>query len=214
MNLTLRHSLALAIAASTLSVPASAAVITFDDLPHVEDIQSPYQGFTWDYWTAINGDLFGDYGSNGYTNGVVSGPNVACACANDFSQSAQSISSASSFTLGSGYFTSGWNDGATLQVTGFDGADTLYTTSAVLNMSGPSLLVFNWSGIDKVTFSISGGTRNPNVTGTGNYFALDNLTITPGDIAPGVPEPKSWALMIAGFGLVGFALRRRVTALA
>ncbi len=27
--------------------------------------------------------------------------------------------------------------------------------------------------------------------------------------APGVPEPQSWALMIAGFGLVGAAMRRR-----
>jgi PEP-CTERM motif len=26
----------------------------------------------------------------------------------------------------------------------------------------------------------------------------------------GVPEPASWALMIAGFGLVGGAMRRRV----
>jgi hypothetical protein len=32
--------------------------------------------------------------------------------------------------------------------------------------------------------------------------------------APGVPEPASWALMIAGFGLAGAALRRRRTALA
>jgi hypothetical protein len=27
--------------------------------------------------------------------------------------------------------------------------------------------------------------------------------------ALGVPEPASWALMIAGFGLAGFAMRRR-----
>jgi hypothetical protein len=31
--------------------------------------------------------------------------------------------------------------------------------------------------------------------------------------APGVPEPASWALMIAGFGLVGAAMRRRKLAL-
>ncbi len=40
--------------------------------------------------------------------------------------------------------------------------------------------------------------------GLGNSFAA----------AGGVPEPASWALMIAGFGLAGAALRRRRTALA
>jgi hypothetical protein len=29
-----------------------------------------------------------------------------------------------------------------------------------------------------------------------------------------VPEPAAWALMIAGFGLVGAALRRRTAAIA
>lgn len=33
--------------------------------------------------------------------------------------------------------------------------------------------------------------------------------VVPGDPAPGIPEPASWALMIAGFGLVGGAMRRR-----
>ncbi|MFS0738151.1 choice-of-anchor C family protein [Sphingomonas sp. 1P06PA] len=35
--------------------------------------------------------------------------------------------------------------------------------------------------------------------------ALDNVTVT------AVPEPAAWALMIGGFGLVGGAMRRRVT---
>lgn len=39
---------------------------------------------------------------------------------------------------------------------------------------------------------------------------LDSITVTGG----GVPEPASWALMIAGFGLVGAAVRRRRAALA
>ena len=35
-----------------------------------------------------------------------------------------------------------------------------------------------------------------------NYKQLDDITIT------AVPEPESWALMIVGFGLVGFGARR------
>ena len=38
--------------------------------------------------------------------------------------------------------------------------------------------------------------------------AYDAVTLT-NAIPGGVPEPASWALMIAGFGLVGAAARRR-----
>jgi hypothetical protein len=36
-----------------------------------------------------------------------------------------------------------------------------------------------------------------------SYFLLDNISVTT------VPEPASWALMIAGFGMIGAAMRRR-----
>ncbi len=39
---------------------------------------------------------------------------------------------------------------------------------------------------------------------------LDNVVVSTG----AVPEPATWAMMIAGFGLVGSALRRRKTAVA
>ncbi|MCG2841736.1 PEPxxWA-CTERM sorting domain-containing protein [Sandaracinobacter sp. RS1-74] len=35
------------------------------------------------------------------------------------------------------------------------------------------------------------------------------VTYTPENAGPAVPEPASWALMLSGFGLVGFAARRR-----
>lgn len=42
-----------------------------------------------------------------------------------------------------------------------------------------------------------------------------NFLLTPENfIAPGVPEPASWALMIAGFGMVGGVLRRKSQQLA
>lgn len=42
-----------------------------------------------------------------------------------------------------------------------------------------------------------------------NSFEIDNLAIP-----AGVPEPATWAMMIAGFGLMGAALRNRQTAAA
>jgi hypothetical protein len=205
MTPTVGKSISFAIAAAVLAVaaPASAVVINFDDLGTDAFTQVPasYQGLTWDYWAAVNG---ANYGPSGYANGVVSGGNSACGCAGDFSQPEQSISRAGNFTLVSGYFTSAWNDGATLVVSGFNGATLLFGTEAVLNTSGPSFLTFGWSGIDKVTFSISGGTPS-GLPGGGDYFAVDDLSIS------FVPEPQSWAMMIAGFGLVGATMRRRRT---
>jgi hypothetical protein len=39
--------------------------------------------------------------------------------------------------------------------------------------------------------------------------AIDNVSL--GGLAGGVPEPASWAMLIAGFGLTGAAMRRRRT---
>ena len=57
-----------------------------------------------------------------------------------------------------------------------------------------------------VTLAFTGDTYGK-VTGlrfasTQNAFEIDNLAV-------GVPEPASWALMLGGFGLVGAAIRRR-----
>ncbi|WP_443969822.1 Npun_F0296 family exosortase-dependent surface protein [Sphingobium sp. CR28] len=63
---------------------------------------------------------------------------------------------------------------------------------------------------DKVTFS-----ESPTVGG----YESDNHTVgffteQGGTPIPAVPEPATWAMMIAGFGLVGSALRRRVSKVA
>ncbi|WP_310474313.1 PEPxxWA-CTERM sorting domain-containing protein [Sandarakinorhabdus sp.] len=54
--------------------------------------------------------------------------------------------------------------------------------------------------IRSIAFGPNGGTT------TGGAFSIDNLTIGASGV---VPEPASWAMLIAGFGLVGAAARRR-----
>lgn len=56
------------------------------------------------------------------------------------------------------------------------------------------------SAITSATFASNGGSA----------FEFDNLAI--GGIAPSVPEPAAWGMMILGFALVGGALRRRAPA--
>ena len=100
-----------------------------------------------------------------YENGVVSGGNVACACASDRGQPEESISRAGGFIFNSGYFTSAWNDGATLVVSGFAGANQVFGKSFNVDTTTPRFVTFNWSGIDSVRFSISGGTDSPTLGG-------------------------------------------------
>lgn len=56
---------------------------------------------------------------------------------------------------------------------------------------------FNFSGGDE---ALVAGIR---LTSTQNAFELDNIAVNP------VPEPATWAMMLLGFGAVGFAMRRR-----
>lgn len=56
-----------------------------------------------------------------------------------------------------------------------------------------------------------GGTAKSIVfAGVANFVVFDDITF--GSVNPGViPEPATWGMMILGFGLVGFAARRRPT---
>lgn len=62
---------------------------------------------------------------------------------------------------------------------------------------------------DSTNFSVTRGIRLRNaeiayITVTGDGVVLDNFTYT-----QAVPEPQTWALLMAGLGVAGVALRRR-----
>ena len=46
--------------------------------------------------------------------------------------------------------------------------------------------------------------------GLGNHFLVDDIYLNQSPAA--VPEPETYAMLLAGLGLVGFAARRRKTA--
>ncbi len=59
----------------------------------------------------------------------------------------------------------------------------------------------------RVTFTRDGSTAafgGIRFNSTGNSFELDNVSFQ-----GAVPEPSTWLMLLAGFGLVGGALRRR-----
>lgn len=163
---------------------------------------SNYAGYSWEnFGTISHTDSFA-YHPSGYQAGATSGSRVAY---NAFGNPA-TISSASSFSLTSGFFTAGWRDGLTLRVvgTGANSFDKTYTLSAFT----PTEIVFNWTGLTSVTFSTSGGTFvNAYGGGGGNQFVVDDLNFT-----SAVPEPATYGMLLGGLGLIGFAARRKRSA--
>ncbi|WP_242182129.1 PEPxxWA-CTERM sorting domain-containing protein [Sphingomonas sp. CARO-RG-8B-R24-01] len=87
---------------------------------------------------------------------------------------------------------------------GYNGANNyrVYSPSAVLLASGPlngTSYTLSSSDIGSIVWSNGEGTSRSWTQ------ALSKLSFTPG----AVPEPSTWAMMLAGFGMIGFAARRR-----
>ncbi len=103
-------------------------------------------------------------------------------------------------------FSSSWT------ATDFNGFHLYDVNGTIAPITSVSInAVTNMVGLDasRITFDAN------NIYVNWNGLSFDGGTVVTLDInAAGVPEPASWALMIGGFGLVGAAMRRRVSALA
>lgn len=70
-----------------------------------------------------------------------------------------------------------------------------------------SLKLDDKAGLETITFNLAGITRFTLKAAPPKMFQVDNVVVDfPVSAAP---EPGAWALMVAGFGLAGAALRRR-----
>ncbi len=136
------------------------------------------------------------YTSTGFNNLNIVGFGYYCAGCNgsfklDFTDT--------SFTKDGGVFGAGFdirfNSGGSYDalVTFADGSTQLYDLTAGLGFWGITSNV----GVATIAFGPGG---NSSQSGS---FGIDNLSIG------AVPEPGTWMLLVAGFGMVGFGLRRR-----
>lgn len=82
-----------------------------------------------------------------------------------------------------------------------------FFNDTVVDMSTASALTFAHTG-STLTIGIrayGAGWQG----GTDESWGIDNLTVTLRNDNGAVPEPATWVMMMAGFGLIGGALRRR-----
>lgn len=184
---------------------AASTLITFDDIngasPGLGTMPTHYKDLTWINFNYINpfyAPVGSDWRHSGAGNGIVSLDYDAVS----LSGIPAEIQSATPFTLNSAYFAANWNDGLQITVKGeLEGAIT-HTKTFTVDTAGSTREFFNWQNIDTVLITATGGTHNSSLNITGTSFAMDNLIIN----SP-IPEPETYAMMLAGLGLLGWRLR-------
>lgn len=189
---------AVAISLLSLAPLSNAATINFDDLPAGEQaISDGYMGFNWGHGS---GDIYaGDLSGGSYPVATVSESNVAFG-GWDTGQYQIDLATAGTFTFSSAYFTSAWEASQDITFTGLLNGSVVYSaTSFSINNTAPTLITLDWSGIDSLSITnVTAGNDN-------KHWAMDDMTYT----ISAVPEPSTYALMLGGFGLVGFMAARR-----
>ena len=159
-------------------VAPSPGGIGFDDLPSSTTGGFPiplgYGGLNWSNFFVVNGIGFAQSYPSGYGAGAVSVSNVVY---NDYGNAA-SITSGSAFNFISAYLTAGWNDNLQLEVLGYSGLTLTYSNIYTLSATNPTLINFNYFGVNEVYFATFGGTPHPGYISNGENFAMDNVTVS------------------------------------
>jgi hypothetical protein len=162
-----------------------ASLVTFDNLsptPEGTLVPNGYAGLRWTNFYALNGVTYVG-GDSGYRRGVISGQNLV-----DNGYGKPATISGGIFDLASAYLTAAWNNKLKVTVIGRLGSTILYDNTYTLSAVTPTLINFNFDGIDSVQFISSGG-RPYGYHGRGTHFGMDDVVIN--ELTPSVPEPAT-----------------------
>lgn len=198
---------------------ASVQVLTFEGLPFNPGSGSvgnftSYGGLNWSNghptnpgWINVRSD--GECAAPcGFVAGRTSGEQIAT----QIHGLTSVISRSEAFQALSVQLSSSWRNGEQVVFTGLLNGAEVWTASYLLyvtgpNANGPTLVNFNPGLINELrVFSTGGDVQN--LGGSSAGAVLDDFTFD--DLADSaVPEPETWALLIAGVAMVGAAMRRR-----
>lgn len=185
-----------ALALSGVASMASAASVTFEGLSNGQ-VLSNLDGLSWSGFSVLN---TASLPSSGLKLAATSGSFIA------FNKGAGvgTIASSTPFSLVSADLTAGWRDGLSVTVVGKLAGNTVSSTTYTLSATAPTHVTFGLGNVDSVSFTSFGGMQHQGYTGSQATFGLDTLTI-----AAAVPEPETYAMLLAGLGLMGAVARRR-----
>lgn len=194
----------LVLAVSLPVVGKASTLLTFDDLPiqqYYGTVPNGYGGLQWTEFGIIQPQNY-PINPGGYLAGMVSAPNVAFnAYVNADGSTTGSFYVANSlFDLDSAYLTAAWNDGLSVTVQGFVGTTMAYNNTYTVNTTVPTLINFDYIGVDRVDVISFGGTPH-GYGGGGTMVAFDNILVN-------VPEPSGvWLLAV---GVATLLIRRPI----
>lgn len=151
---------------------------------------------------SITGNNFGPNftGINSTTLGVVYGFNTTSGGSKwlGFPVGTATINFGGGGTNGFGFYLTGLQTvfGASITLTQLDGSQQVFNIAKNINGGAQYFGIVDSTKFTSVSIS---------AVGDNDAWGIDDLTYNSGV----VPEPASWAMLIAGFGLVGAAQRRR-----
>ena len=167
--------------------PAVAETINFDDLDpfwsHLQSVPPGYASLDWKNFTSMH--VATDYGKGtltGYVTGMVTPEFIVF---NENGLPAE-FSSDKPFTLVSACLTAAWLEGLEITVVGYLDEKLVKTMTVKVTPTASQLFTFDFKGVNRVTFTPSGGTGLNGYTGSGTFFVMDDLEIAGDD-----PEPTS-----------------------